>query len=537
VCAVPPEFDWVQPGVEDALLGLQTTSKDRPLLLLVGEACNLIAMGRWNAGTYSDIAVSMPDPNDDIVNLHDYPAIQQLARALWRNGSVRGAAVLVGAGFSKNAERPGDDTPEPPLWFELLDGMIERLYPHDKKAAPSDPLRIAEEYRKSFYQAGLDEFIRTRFPDRAWSPGPLHAELLELPWTDILTTNWDTLLERASENTIEYFYEIVRSEADLTHARSPRSVKLHGSIGDVSPLIFAEEDYRTYPTKHAAFVNLARQVFIENELCLVGFSGDDPNFLQWAGWVRDILGGSARRIYLVGNLRLENATRKYLEAHNIAPIDLSLLVKHQRKDQHSAATRIFLHEMRKAKPPLVNEWKRTPRTEFPIFKEVADNYPRIVKDHALAADILEKTIPLLKADRENYPGWLTCPVRQRHSLLPYGVNWLLRKPVLDLFNPKLRADALFELLWCRQTGLLPLDAPLIEGMTEMLECLSSDADQSLRLEFALALMRHARVTHDDEGLKRWSELIEAEAQAAEFARQAAQTSCVFARETAWTWRE
>ena len=295
-------------------------------------ACNLIGLGEWDVGTYStsrsDIAVSMPDPNDDIVNLPDYPAIHQLARALWRNGSARGAAVLVGAGFSKNAERPDDATPEPPLWFELLDGMIERLYPHDKKAAPSNPLRIAEEYRKYFGQAGLDEFIRTRFPDRVWSPGPLHAELLELPWTDILTTNWDILLERTAENTIEYFYEIVRSEADLTYARSPQIVKLHGTIGDASPLIFAEEDYRTYPTKHAAFVNLARQVFIENELCLVGFSGDDPNFLQWAGWVRDNLGGSARRIYLVGNLRLENATRKYLEAHNIAPIDLSPLVKH-----------------------------------------------------------------------------------------------------------------------------------------------------------------------------------------------------------------
>jgi hypothetical protein len=72
-------------------------------------------------------------------------------------------------------------------------------------------------------------------------------------------------------------------------------VKLHGTIGDAGPLIFAEEDYRTYPAKYAAFVNFARQVFIENELCLVGFSGDDPNFLQWAGWVRDHLGGSARR--------------------------------------------------------------------------------------------------------------------------------------------------------------------------------------------------------------------------------------------------
>jgi hypothetical protein len=477
--------------------------------------------------------VSMPDPKDGLINLPDYPAIQQLARALWRNGSVRGAAVLVGAGFSKNAERPGDDTPEPPLWYELQDGMIERLYPHDKKAAPSNPLRIAEEYRKYFGQAGLDEFIRTRFPDRAWSPGPLHAELLELPWTDVLTTNWDILLERASENTIEYSYEIVRSEADLTHARSPRIIKLHGSIGDAGPLIFAEEDYRTYPTKHAAFVNLARQVFIENELCLVGFSGDDPNFMQWAGWVRDNLGGSARRIYLVGNLRLEHATRKYLEAHNIAPIDLSPLVKDlARKDQHAAATRIFLDEMRKAKPVPANEWRRTPWSAFPMHAAGPDIYQRVGKDHALAAELLEKTIPLLTADRKNYPGWLVCPVRHRSSLPRAGdMHWLLRKPVLDLLNARLRAEAAFEALWCRKTALLPLDAPLIETMKEILEASSPEADQSLRLEFALALMRQARVSHDDDGLRRWAALIDAEAQADAPERQDAEYQlCLRARD-------
>src|SRR5580700_1764158 len=303
----------------------------------------------------------------DITSLPDYPALQQLARALWRNGSVRGASILVGAGLSKNAQRPAEDSPEPPLWWELQEKMIERLYPHDPKAAPSNPRRIAEEYRTYFGQAGLDEFIRTNFPDKSWTPGPLHIDLLELPWTDVLTTNWDTLLERAAENSVDYSYEVVRTEADLTYAKSPRIVKLHGTIGDAGPLIFAEEDYRTYPAKYAAFVNFARQVFIENELCLIGFSGDDPNFLQWAGWVRDHLGGSARRIYLVGNLRLEQATRRYLEAHNIAPIDLGPLVKDlPREQQHTAATHMFLDELRRAKPPPAQEWKLTAPEKFPL---------------------------------------------------------------------------------------------------------------------------------------------------------------------------
>jgi hypothetical protein len=469
----------------------------------------------------------------EISSLPDYPALQQLGRALWRNGSVRGAAILVGAGLSKNAHRPADDTPEPPMWWELLEKMIERLYPHDPKVALSNPLRIAEEYRTYFGQADLDDFIRISLPDKSWTPGPLHIDLLELPWTDVLTTNWDTLLERAAENTVDYSYEVVRTEADLTYAKSPRIVKLHGTIGDAGPLIFAEEDYRTYPTKYAAFVNFARQVFIENELCLVGFSGDDPNFLQWAGWVRDHLGGSARRIYLVGNLRLEQATRKYLEAHNIAPIDLAPLVKGlTRKLQHATATRIFMDELRKAKPPLQHEWKLTPANQFPLPRAGSDAYERVLKDHAFAADLLRKTIPLFKADRENYPRWLLCPAKHRRSLGYAGdAHWLVRKPVLDLLEPKQRAEAVFEILWRRTTAFLPLDVQLAAALTELVDAKLPEVDAEMQLELALALLRDARISGDGEGLKRWAAVIEAEAAPGTAIRQASEYQlCLCARD-------
>ena len=52
-----------------------------------------------------------------------------------------------------------------------------------------DPLRVAEEYRAFFGQASLDELIRLNVPDAAWHPGELHRALLELEWSDVLTTN------------------------------------------------------------------------------------------------------------------------------------------------------------------------------------------------------------------------------------------------------------------------------------------------------------------------------------------------------------
>ena len=79
--------------------------------------------------------------------------------------------------------------------------------------------------------------------------------------------------------------------------------KLHGNlrIGGVPygfdgdkhmQYVITKEDYDNYPQKHDAFVSLMRISLLKGCLCLIGFSGDDPNFLAWIDWVKDILDGS-----------------------------------------------------------------------------------------------------------------------------------------------------------------------------------------------------------------------------------------------------
>jgi SIR2-like domain len=447
----------------------------------------------------------------DLSKLSDLPALKQLARALWHNGSIRGAAVMVGAGFSKNAILQAPDAREAPSWNELLDELVAQLYPTDPSSAPKDALRIAEEYRTYFGQATLDGFIRTRFTDRAWLPGPLHLQALNLPWSDILTTNWDTLLERTAEEVTDYIYEIVRTEADIAHARSPRIIKLHGNLGDKDPLIFAAEDYRTYPTRHAAFVNLARQIFIENDLCLLGFSGNDPNFLEWTGWVRDHLGGQSRRIYLVGYLNLSASARKYMETHNIAPVDLAPLVSHlPAKDRYSAATKIFLDALWAEQPPAPDDWKRHASGEYPAHKN--EFFDRARNDQVFATEALKETAGLLRDDRRSYPGWLVCP--REYRLGPqsgYG-EWAIFKPtVLACVEPSERASILSEFLWRYTTSLYDLPLLFRDALVSIMGEPQSAIEQSYRLEFAVALMRDARVEGNNANLERWGAIVEAEA--------------------------
>jgi hypothetical protein len=121
----------------------------------------------------------------DLTGLPDFFALEHLAESLWRDGETRGAALLLGSGFSRFARLPGGDSKQPPLWDDLRKGMLDDIYAGAAETdAPADPLRLAEEFRAMLGQAALDDFIRKNVPDASWEPSELHEKLLRLPWAD-----------------------------------------------------------------------------------------------------------------------------------------------------------------------------------------------------------------------------------------------------------------------------------------------------------------------------------------------------------------
>lgn len=426
-------------------------------------------------------------------SLPDYSALKKLASSLWqRDNTYHGAAVMVGAGFSRSAATTGDARKKLPLWNDFSQALATEL-----NSRSTDPLRLAEEYCAFFGKLALHDLIKKTVNDVAWSPGELHQRLLKLPWSEVLTTNWDTLLERASTELHSRVYSIVNKQSDLSCCRSPRIVKLHGTIDVTDELTFTQEDYRRYPQSLAAFVNFTRQVFIENELCLLGFSGEDPNFLQWAGWVRDNLAMHSRRIYLVGSLNLNGPKRKYLESINVAPIDLHELVAEfdDQDVKHFEATKIFLQFLEESKPVPVWEWKPT-RLRPNTFseKENAKLY-----DPSHGAKLLENQLALLKQDRESYPGWLVCPVH-----LLEDVSMQINYPVpglrhLSLMSAENREALLYEMSWRFDKSFEDLPYWMAEELLKVCDpakpCSLSKKQQ---LEIALFLLKNTRRIASDE---------------------------------------
>ena len=197
---------------------------------------------------------------------------------------------------------------------------------------------------------------------------------MQLPWSDVFTTNYDTLLERTE--IVGRTYQPVTKASELTTAFAPRIIKLHGSFPSQTPFIITEEDYRTYPRRFAPFVNSVQQSLLENTFILVGFSGDDPNFLEWTGWIRDELGGNHSPIYLVGSLFLRDAERSLLTYRGVTAIDLAPVFAGFSPPNgiHAASLEWFLTSLATARPPRREEWPDLERKSVSL----PDNYPPVL---------------------------------------------------------------------------------------------------------------------------------------------------------------
>ena len=99
---------------------------------------------------------------------------------------------------------------------------------------------------------GLEKILKQAVPDEDFVPSRLYKKLMELPWCDVFTTNYDTLLERTADQITNRRYNVVVCQEDLVNSsNAPRIVKLHGSFPSHRPFIITEEDCRTYPVKFA----------------------------------------------------------------------------------------------------------------------------------------------------------------------------------------------------------------------------------------------------------------------------------------------
>lgn len=347
------------------------------------------------------------------------------------------ACVMIGSGFSKNADRDVDATMKD--WTELGRSFYVKLYgvePTDKDLIHNSPIKLASMVEASFGRAVLDKLIFDSLPDERFRPNSLYKELLELPWRDVFTTNYDRLLETSKNYGMNRFYNEVTNKETLIYEESPRIIKLHGSFPDIHPYIITEEDFRTYPVKYPEFVNTVRQALIENLFCLIGFSGDDPNFLSWVGWLRDVMGRLSMPIYCVTNdPKMHGAQIELFKSRNIEFVNLAGI---RGITSYREGLEFFIKYIGNFKNFGVGiNWRPTLHYKLDDDKQI------------------EETIKHAAEERHSYPGWLVLPENYFIYFQDGTESFEIEDKIGHISNDLLKINLLFEFDWRLFISLTP----------------------------------------------------------------------------------
>ncbi|MCM3223656.1 SIR2 family protein [Bacillus cereus] len=409
-------------------------------------------------------------------NLTMYPHLKAIRDRLWMKDGKSRVSVMIGAGFSLNAKKVESSFEGMALWSDLKTRLIQDL-PHHSNIEKKDVLAIGQIFVEEYGRTSLDEILKEAIPDDNYEPDSIHHDLLKLPWADVYTTNYDTLLERAKKRVYERNYQVIYDVNDIPSSVQPRIVKLHGSFPAHRPFIFTKTDYEDYQQYFRPFVNMVQQSIMETTFVLIGFSGDDPNFERWTTWVKDNLGDHMPKIYMIDCDGQDQVRLQKLAKKGITLIDFKEIYGELENPYPTMFTDIFEYLTYKNK----QEKTKWPYKGYYNFEN-------------------------FKANRESYPGWLVMPndIRKKHIIF---IKQQFIHILNSSFNDRIMVNDLTELLWCCEKFYIPIN--FINAFSRVKELV--DRAEEINEEYIpllLRLLKEERITFNKQGFYYYRDILE-----------------------------
>lgn len=412
-----------------------------------------------------------------------YQHLESIRDNLWSKDGKSRVSVMVGAGFSLNASKIEENFKGMALWDDLKATLMEKLK-HHLDIEYKDVLEIGQIYESEYGRASLEEILKEAIPDDNYEPDTLHYNFLNLPWADIYTTNYDTLLERARRQIYERKYQVIYDMNDIPNSTSPRIIKLHGSFPSNRPFIFTENDYDRYPKKFSPFVNMVQQSIMETTFVLLGFSGDDPNFEKWTTWVKENLGEHMPKIYMVGYGQKKRLG--YLKSKGITLLDFEDLYFQETNPYTTMFTDLFEYLAYK---------DREEKTKWP--------YKNYNKYNLSLGD--------LKYNREHYPGWIVMPNHIRRANAE-AIRFFGNKKISEIesLDNKQDLDYLKELLWCYKQFYIPLDFYIQEHLQKLITDIADNKSKEIKNFYNIIsfLLNRARFDGNKDSFYKFESMLE-----------------------------
>jgi len=216
--------------------------------------------------------------------------------------------IFVGAGISKSANLPS--------WDELIANIKADLSISESE---NDYLKIAQLYYLSCGESAYYQNLRQYFPNSV-QPTIIHKLIFELKPKNIVTTNWDILLEKSAQNN-GFIYDIISKDEHLVLSELENYIiKMHGDF-ESNNIVFKEDDYINYENNFPLISNYIKSILSTNTILFLGYSYSDINLKHIVKWLQN---NSAfmPSMFLISFIEDKNQI-KYLENFGITTLLLT----------------------------------------------------------------------------------------------------------------------------------------------------------------------------------------------------------------------
>lgn len=208
------------------------------------------------------------------------------------NYDQNNAALMIGAGLSLNAVNKTGQESTFKNWDSVVRGMASDTWADDSEQDLNEKLKlgnlvlvdiIAEKVGDENYH----KLLRKHIPDEQHVPSVMHYELMNLNWSEIFTTNQDTLVERSIKFAVNGEKSgrnsiAVWSNESFSKSTKNKNVipvyKIHGCIEHPESIVFAEKQYLMYKNEMPFLDMHLRVSLCRRSFLYIGFGLSDPNF-------------------------------------------------------------------------------------------------------------------------------------------------------------------------------------------------------------------------------------------------------------------
>jgi len=208
----------------------------------------------------------------------------------WPNALVtevarRRCILFLGAGVASSAKTEAGVSPL--TWKDFLKeaaNLVPEKHEEIHSLIDQNKLLLAlqairDEADAGDYQALLDR----SFNNAAFIPSDLHKTIFNLDSRIVITTNFDKIYEKhcltASTEGFKVIPYYSASLGDEIRSDTRLIIKAHGSIDDISKMIFTKAEYHLAKEEHSSFYAILKALLLTNTCIFIGCSMDDPDVL------------------------------------------------------------------------------------------------------------------------------------------------------------------------------------------------------------------------------------------------------------------